>query len=113
MFWPQYVGHLEVVREELIKKIHKHRWGGDIEGLLGKVRDLASERGKSARTGDYDFRHFRQYILELIHVCFGTMVLYCTHFSYTSMCGLLCSYTTYIQLCFDNTHILHTYFLVI
>ena len=48
--------------------------GGYIEGLFGKVRDLASERGKSAWTENYDFTRYRQYILELINVCFGAMV---------------------------------------
>jgi hypothetical protein len=47
MFRPQYVGHLQVVYEELINKLYKHMWGY-IEGLFGKDRDLASERGKSA-----------------------------------------------------------------
>jgi hypothetical protein len=60
--------------------------GGYIEGLFGKVRDLASEQGKSAWAGDYDFRRFRQYIWELIPVCFGAMVIYYTY-------GLVLRYT--------------------
>jgi hypothetical protein len=54
MFRPQYVGHLQVVHEELINKLYKHMWGV-YRSVFGKVRDLVSERGKTTWTGDYDF----------------------------------------------------------
>jgi hypothetical protein len=44
VFRPQYVGHLQVVYEELINKLYKHMWGGYIEGFLGRCKISLANR---------------------------------------------------------------------